>query len=282
MSTAAHPATETAPPRKQSLFERHYFLLRRVHSLLGIVPIGAFLFPHLFTNSSIMWGRWVSPTSPLPAEAQGVETFQHEVNFIHSLPGLPLIEIGVLWLPLALHAGLGFYYASQGSNNVARYAYQGNARYAWQRITGYIAFVFILLHVASLRWGWTFGGFFPTFDPHHAASSTALHFQSGVMGLAMAAFYVVCVLSIVFHFANGLWTAGITWGLTISQGAMRRWGQVCAGIGVVLALAAVLAVYGFSTLNVAGAREVELHMLGTHAEGTVTPPAPPDSPEAGH
>jgi succinate dehydrogenase / fumarate reductase cytochrome b subunit len=77
------------------------------------------------------------------------------------------------------------------------------------------------------------------------------------MGLLMAAFYLVCVLAIVFHFANGLWTAGITWGLTLSTGAMRRWGQACAGIGLTLALAGVMAVYGFSTLDVAEAKRVE-------------------------
>ena len=73
----------------------------------------------------------------------------------------------------------------------------------------------------------------------------------------MAAFYLVCVLALVFHFANGLWTAAITWGLTISSGAQRRWGQVCAGVGIVLAVAGVLSVYGFSTLDVDTAKAVE-------------------------
>lgn len=270
MTTLAHPATA---PGSQSLLAKHYFLLRRLHSLSGIVPIGAFLFPHLFTNSSIMWGRWISPSSTVPGAVKGIEMFQDEVNFIHSLPFLFLIELFGLWLPLAFHAGFGFYIAKQAKYNTQRYAYQDNWRYVWQRITGYLAFLFIFAHVASLRWGWSFGGLFPSFDAHAAASSTAAHFQQGRMGILMAAFYLVCVLAIVFHFANGLWTAGITWGLTVSQGAMRRWGQVCAGIGITLALAAVLSVYGFATLDIPVARETEAHMLGAKAAGTAAAPA---------
>lgn len=273
MSTAAHPADGTPRPSRASFLDRHYFLLRRLHSLLGIAPIGFFLFPHLFTNSSIVWGRWLGGEHTGTPMARGVETFQHEVDFIHNLPGLPLIEIGVLWLPLLYHAGFGFYYARQGSNNTARYAYQGNARYLWQRITGYVAFAFILLHVLSLRFGWTFGGLFPTFDPDAAASSTAVHFQNGRMGLLMAVLYLVCVLSIVYHFANGLWTAAITWGLTVSEGAMRRWGHVCTGIGLTLAGAAVAAIIGFSTLDVPAAQMVERGMVKPSSADKVTPPA---------
>ena len=245
----------TASP---SFIDRHYLLLRRLHSLSGIFPIGLFLIPHLTTNSSIVWGRIGGHGSGVAA---GVETFQHEVNFIHSLPALLLIEIFGLWLPLAFHAVLGVYFARTGRFNTTRYAYQANWRYSWQRITGYIAFVFIFMHVASLRWGWTFGGLMPPFDPEYAASSTAIHFQDGAWGAFASVFYLVGVLSIVFHFANGLWTAAITWGLTVSATAQTRWGYACLGLGLGLAAAAVTAIYGFSTLNPVEAEKVEREML---------------------
>ena len=251
------PHHDAAASKPGSPLQKHYFLLRRLHSLTGIVPIGVFLFPHLFTNSSIMWARWTSPTSTVPPVERGIQTFQEEVDFIHGLPFLTLIEVFGIWMPLAFHAVFGVWFASQGKANVQRYAYQDNWRYVWQRLTGYVAFLFIFMHVSSLRWGWTYGGLFPSFDAHHAASTTAEHFQKGSMGLAMAAFYLACVLAIVFHFANGLWTAGITWGLTLSTGAMKRWGQVCASVGIVLAVAGVLSVYGFSTLDIDAAKAVE-------------------------
>ena len=40
----------------QSFMNKHHFLLRRLHSLTGIVPIGLFLIGHLTTNSTIIWG----------------------------------------------------------------------------------------------------------------------------------------------------------------------------------------------------------------------------------
>ena len=65
------------------------------------------------------------------------------------------------------------------------------------------------------------------------------------------------MLALVFHFANGLWTAAITWGLTISKQAQQRWGYACAAIGVALAAAGMTAVIGFSTLDPAKAKSVE-------------------------
>ena len=56
-----------------SFIDKHYLLLRRLHSISGIVPIGLFLFPHLTTNSSIAWGR----VGHGGGVSGGVETFQH-------------------------------------------------------------------------------------------------------------------------------------------------------------------------------------------------------------
>ena len=250
----------------EAFIDKHYFLLRRLHSLSGIFPIGLFLFPHLTTNSSIVWGEQLRDpkvVADLPASAvphAGVETFQHEVDFIHNLPALVLIEFGVLFLPIIFHAVLGIWFASSGKYNVDRYKYQNNWRYTLQRISGYIGVVFIFLHITSLRFGLTYGGLLPAFDPHQAASSTAIHFQQGALGYFIPVFYLVCVLALIFHFANGLWTAAITWGLTVSQPAQKRWGWVCAVIGIMLSGAAIAAVYGFTTLDIESAQTIEALM----------------------
>ena len=242
---------------KQSFLDRHYFLLRRLHSLLGIIPIGVFLFPHLITNSSILWGHWFNEARHGHA---GVETFQHEVNFIHDLPFLILIEWGVLFIPIALHALLGIWFALTGRINVIAYGYPDNWRYTLQRLSGYLGVAFIIMHIVSLRFGFTFGGLMPAFIPEQAASSTAVHFQEGAWGAFAVAFYLVCVLSLVFHFANGLWTAALTWGLIVSEASQRRWGYLCIVIGAALAAAAVLAVIGFAGLDIEYAREVEAQL----------------------
>jgi len=246
----------------EGLLDRHHFLLRRLHSLSGLVPIGAFLFPHLTTNSSIVWGAWLSESH------SGVQTFQHEVNFIHSLPALVLIEIFVLWLPIAFHAAVGIYFGISGQQNVKAYRYSNNWRYVFQRLTGYLGVLFIFMHISSLRWGWGWFGLFPTnFSDEFAASTTAAHFQDGtaLRTFIVSAFYLVCVLGLVYHFANGLWTAAITWGLTVTEGAQRRWGYVCTAVGLGLATATIMAVVGFNGVDVQSAQVIEARMMGPAA-----------------
>lgn len=198
------------------LLVRHHFLLRRLHSLTGIVPIGAFLCFHLFTNAQMILAGH----------------FQHEVEWIHSLPALIFLEIFGLWVPIGFHAALGGIYTFSGRWNNLSYGYTSNWRYTLQRITGVLAFIFIFIHVATLRWGWTFGGLDTLFYLHgpqpdaiplaHATTAIALQKYAWVAWL-----YGIGVMSAVYHWSNGLWTAAITWGWTISVGAQRRWGYLC-------------------------------------------------------
>lgn len=257
----------------ESFIDRHYFILRRLHSLSGIFPIGVFLIEHLVTNSAIVWGTVLGHGEHGHA---GVEAFQHDVNFIYNLPALPLIEWGVLFIPILFHAVLGVFFARSGRVNVRAYGYQDNWRYAWQRISGYVGIVFIFMHITSLRFGWNYGGLMPSFDRFHAASTTANHFQNGTVGILLSLFYLVCVLLLVFHFANGLWTAAITWGLTISVQAQKRWGYVCAALGLALSGAAVAAILGFTFVDIDEARQVETRMLQGHGPAESGETAPGD------
>jgi len=261
---------QTAPARSlpgEGFINKHYFLLRRLHSLSGVAPIGVFLFPHLTTNSSVLWGLVLGKTHYVTGDGShaGVETFQHEVNFIHSLPALQIIEWSILFIPIIFHAVLGLYFARTGMPNVRHYNYQDNWRYTLQRTTGYIGIVYLFMHITSLRFGWEYFGLMPTFDANFAASTTAVHFQTYPWIVPLV--YLIGVMSLVFHFANGLWTAAITWGLTVSVKAQQRWGYVCAAIGVGLAGAGLAAIVGFTTLDPAQARHIEEKMLQGHPAG---------------
>lgn len=262
---------------KQSFMQRHHFLLRRLHSLTGVAPIGLFLISHLTTNSSVVWGMLNG--SKYGEHHAGAGTFQHEVNFIHSIPFLLLIEIFGLWLPIAFHSILGVYYATTGKANNAAYKHQANWRYSLQRISGYIGVLFIFYHIATLRWGWTFlvpGG--TKWEAEYAASTLAAALQGSTEGVTgagviVALFYMTGVSLLVFHLANGLWTAAITWGVTLTQQSMRRWGYVCAMLGVGLMGAAWSAVIGFMTLDYDAARATEQAMLDGTMHGAETAPA---------
>jgi len=247
--------------------------MRRLHSLTGIVPIGVFLIMHLTTNSTIAWGGLNSRAHGEGWMNRAIATFQHEVSFINNMPLLLIIEV-TLWGAIGFHSILGVYYAMSGKGNTGEYKYGGNMRYALQRLTGYFGVFFIFYHVATLRWGWSFlvpGG---VVWSHEAASSTlAAAIQGSTEGMRgwgfpIALFYFVGVTALVFHFANGLWSAAITWGITISRPAQQRWGVICAGLGAGLMVMAWASVVGFATLDYDQAAAVENALLDqpAHAE----------------
>ena len=216
-----------------NFFLRHEFLIRRVHSLLGIVPLGLYMTVHLATNASLL---------------NGTQTFQRAVFLIHS-PGklLPLIEWGLIFTPLIFHAVIGIWIAKSGKSNSSQYKFRSNKRYTWQRWTGFIALVYLFFHILHLH-GWfhisaweaiirPLG--FGMFRPFNAASSLVRAMQE--WGYVWPAFYLVGMLACVYHLANGLWTSGITWGLWISPTAQARASKLCTVIGCGLAVLGVSA-----------------------------------------
>ena len=217
--------------------ERSYFILRRLHSLLGIIPVGVFLCFHLTINSTILFGP---------------EAFDASVEQIHLLKRMGVlipVEMIFIFIPLFFHAVLGVVILLGGSINVATYRYGGNVRYFFQRATGLIAFTFVLFHLWQMQWlGKPFGGGF--FDVHDAATTAATTFQQA--GFFWVIVYVVGILACVFHLANGIWTALITWGITIGPQSQRGAGFVCTALGIVLALVGMGALCGFHTCDVTG------------------------------
>ncbi len=229
-------ASGSSPQAPQNFFDKHHFLLRRLHSLSGVLPVGVFVIMHLFTNFQILVGN-----------------FQHEVEFIHSMPALLAIEI-TLWLSIGFHAALGFYYTFTGRVNNRTYNYGGNWRYTLQRVTGMLALAFIFIHIATLRWGWTFASVIDT--PFFVKGPNGIPLVTVSTAIALqhskiiALIYIIGVFSVVYHWSNGLWTAAITWGLTVSDQAQKRWGYACIGLFVALSVFSAGAIYGALTYNV--------------------------------
>ncbi len=217
----------------ESFAARHHFLIRRLHSLAGLIPIGVFLTFHLFLNSTIV---------------AGPDAFQFGVDQIHKIEALGILELvevfGIL-VPLAFHAILGIKIWLSGEPNALAYRDGSNIRYTLQRMTGVVAFLFIMFHLWQMHWlGAPFGGGF--FDPQHAAVSAAEAMRPAWVGPV----YALGVLCAVYHLANGIWTSLITWGITIGPRSQRVAGYVCTAFGIMLGLAGLAAVRGFKTLDV--------------------------------
>jgi succinate dehydrogenase / fumarate reductase cytochrome b subunit len=210
---------------------RHYFLLRRLHSLTGLV-FGGYLIVHLLINATLVQGL---------SEGGGKTVYQIQVDKIHSLPFLPLVEWTFIYLPILYHTFYGIWVIATGHPNVDRYGYSRNWFYTLQRVSAIVLVFFMVFHIFGMK------GFFGsevihsmkvangseitvgdklTFVPvDYATQSTANHMNAAwwVWGVI----YPVGILASCYHLANGFWTAGITWGLTVSSKAIHRWGIAC-------------------------------------------------------
>jgi succinate dehydrogenase / fumarate reductase, cytochrome b subunit len=234
---------------KGSFLERNEFLLRRLHSLSGMIPVGAYMVIHLLTNATVL---------------DGAATFQRRVYAIHELGVvLPLVEWTFIFIPLLFHAIYGILIVRGAAPNSSTYKYSNNVRYTLQRATGMIAFVFIMWHVFHMH-GWfhaawweesvshpLFGGMF---RPYNATSTAARAMQISII---VPILYAIGVLSCVFHLANGIWTFGITWGLWVTPASQRWANAFCLVFGLGLAAVSMGALGGFVAIDPEEAQRVE-------------------------
>jgi succinate dehydrogenase / fumarate reductase cytochrome b subunit len=221
MATAAPPAP-TQRPGVQPLRagEGHSYLLRRLHSLSGIVPIGAFLVEHIVSN----FETWNGPLA-----------YAKQVVFLNSLPFVRLLEWGFIFLPLMYHAGYGVYIAFRGRSNVNVYPWAGNWGYYAQRVTGIIALAYILQHVIRQR-------FMGVQLPEHPGA--AFHkVQMELHNPWMLAIYVIAMIATTWHFAYGIWLFAAKWGITPGDRARKRFGYVCAAGGTALCVMGLMSIY---------------------------------------
>ena len=220
---------------RQSFLVRNDFLIRRLHSLSGLIPVGAYMVLHLAVNASVV---------------NGAATFQNSVLNIHKFGSLlPVLEWTFIFIPILFHAIFGFVIIAGGLPNTHNYPYAANYRYTLQRATGVIAFFFIMLHVFHMH-GWIhneswlhyvvepMGG--GQFRPYNATSTAGAALQNGVIVIL----YAIGVTACVYHLANGIWTMGITWGVWTSPRAQRRASYVCGVIGLLLMVVSAAALFG--------------------------------------
>ncbi len=180
-----------------SIDNRH-FLLRRLHSLLGLIPVGAFLAFHMWENSQ----AW-----------QGAAHYNEIVEKISSMNLVLLFEIVGIALPILFHAIYGIVIWASGKSNATRYGYLHNWMFVFQRVSGFVILAFVLFHVWQTRIA-------AALDP--AVAADLYGHMVGVVGHpVMFAIYVLGTAFAAFHLGNGLWTMGISWGLTTTVRAQR-------------------------------------------------------------
>ena len=193
------------------------YLLRKLHSLSGIVPVGAFLAEHFWSNSSAL----VSP--------QKYNTTSQELQ---TIPFRVFVEAVVIWLPILYHGGYGVYIWLKGKSNVSDYPWVANWLYTLQRYTGLIAVAFIGWHVWTER-----------FLTH--GRSTYADVERALRNPYYLAFYVIGILASSFHLGVGIWNFLCKWGLTATAQAQRAAGRLGVLVGFTFSLVGILIVISF-------------------------------------
>ncbi len=222
---------------------------RRVHAVLGVV-LGLFIVAHL----SVL------------ATALAPERFSQNSHALHVLSeNLPFVEIIAVLLPAAVLLVCGVYllYKAGLKYHVNKCNRGGKMRYFLQRLSAAVLLAFLLIHVTVFsQWGlqrfYTSAHAQPVADG--APAPTAMTYDSVVgkmaatlggtaaspLGVLSLGMYLIAIVAVAYHLANGLWTGAIIWDLCKSDSAKRRWGICCAAIGIIIGAIGIVAWYAFA------------------------------------
>ncbi|MFZ5817090.1 MAG: succinate dehydrogenase cytochrome b558 subunit [Bacillota bacterium] len=188
----------------RDFLRQNHFLLRRLHSLTGIVPVGGFLLFHFWENSKAL---------------QGPEAYNKTILAINSMPFVLLLEIFVIFLPLYFHAIYGIYIAADSKHNLTNYGYGRNWAFFFQRLTGIITLFFVTYHIWHFRVQKALGAYetgtaLPGLPDYNVVAEA-------LSNNVVAAVYAIGIIASSYHLANGIYTFLITWGITIGAKSQR-------------------------------------------------------------
>jgi succinate dehydrogenase / fumarate reductase cytochrome b subunit len=220
-------------------------MARRVFSLSGLLPLGAFLVLHVVVNARAI---------------RGDDAFDAAVSALQRVPMLRLLEVLLVGAPLVLHAAVGVWLVATRTSLHAPSPYPPRLALV-MRVTGVVALAFLALHLPEMR------VLAPGPRPHGAELSTILSndLSSTRLGVPwMALGYLVGAGAVTLHFVVGAWGffARLPRGADASA---RRWvAWVSAALGV--------------TLFVLLADVVVLHATGSRLFGSRAPAAPSQEP----
>ncbi len=109
------------------------------------------------------------------------------------------------------------------------------------------------------------------FRPYNAGSTAGLALQNQLVALL----YALGVVAAVFHFVNGIWSAGVTWGVWTRPKAQARALTICMAAGAVLCVIGFGSIYGMREMgrpeNVEAAQATEDQMYELKSAAGIIP-----------
>jgi succinate dehydrogenase / fumarate reductase cytochrome b subunit len=199
------------------------FYSRKLHSLLGVIPIGFFLVEHFITNYE---------------STKGNAAFIEQVHWLHSIPFIFFLELFGIWLPILYHGVYGLYIAFQSRNNVQRYGYHRNFMFTLQRVSGVATLIFIIWHTWQTRIALALGNVVvdDLGQLMHDILSNPVYFI----------LYLIGVVAATFHFSNGMWSFLVSWGVTVGPRAQKVSSYFWTVAFFLISAIAVMGMFGFT------------------------------------
>jgi succinate dehydrogenase / fumarate reductase cytochrome b subunit len=195
----------------------HSYFWDKLHSLSGVIPIGAYLVDHFWSNSYAL---------------VSVSKYDEVSRDLQTVPWRIPLEALVLWLPILYHGFYGLYIWWRGKSNAWSNPWMANWMYTLQRWTGIIAFVFIGWHVWTER-----------FLGH--GKTTYADVARAMSHPWFVVFYIIGVSAASFHLGNGLWNFCCKWGIAVTRRSQRAAAYFGALLAVALTVAGITILFGF-------------------------------------
>lgn len=207
------------------------FFWHKVHSLTGIIPVGYYLVQHLTLNTFSLGG----PTK-----------FDAVIGFFEGMPlhFLLALKIVAIWIPLIFHAVYGLFIVNRAMPNLSEKAYRfrENRYYTFQRFTGIAAFLFLIYHMTTTSVAGKVQGV--AVIQYDAWADKLAGPTLGIPYLILGV-YLLGIAVCTYHFAFGLWSFCIRWGITVSEKAQAKMWNFSRGTFVVVTLIGYVALFGF-------------------------------------
>lgn len=184
------------------------FVIRKLHSLSGFLPLCFFLAFHLVANAIALAGQAL---------------YARFITWFTAIPGLLVWEIVLIFIPLLLHGVFGLYLVVTGRNNPGRYKYFRNWTFFIQRVSGVIIFAFLVWHLWTMK--------FSGLGSNEMFGAMAANLDN-VIGLI---FFIISMIAVSFHVSNGLFGFAVNWGILPGMRAQKVFGAFTMVLFIVLA-----------------------------------------------
>jgi len=206
------------------------WVAKRIHSFVGIVPLGIYLILHLSRNVSTL---------------AGAESFDSAVRESWKSPINYLWVALLVYLPLIWHAGYGIKLTLVGNKqNVFKYPNLENVRYLFQRLSAVGLLGFLCAHIFLTRVHVAAGWLQSPANP--SGQVTWNYFAEHMWHNPFTAItYVLGILATAYHLGNGFSTFLISWGITTGDKAIKKANILALLFGLLILVLGYAAVAGF-------------------------------------